>query len=96
MKEFVSSALNDCKDWGRKANMKMTREEEERAGDMTNPRNCAGPKNVFPHWFTIFQKKNLSAYFEQLLLNDSSNFKKISDQIEALQISKLVVQTAFL
>ena len=42
------------------------------------------------------KKKNLSAYFEQLLLNDSSNFKKISDQIEALQISKLVVQTAFL
>ena len=41
-------------------------------------------------------KKNLPAYFEQLLFNDSSNFKKIGDQIEALQISELVVQTASL
>ena len=45
---------------------------------------------------TIFQKKNLPAHFEQLLLNDSSKFKKIGDQIEALQISELVVQTASL
>ena len=41
-------------------------------------------------------KKNLPAHFEQLLFNDSSNFKKIGDQIEALQISELVVQTASL
>ena len=41
-------------------------------------------------------KKNLPAHFEQLLFNDSSDFKKIGDQIEALQISELVVQTASL
>jgi len=42
------------------------------------------------------QKKNLPAHSEQVLFNDSSNFKKIGDQIEALQISELVVQTASL
>ena len=45
---------------------------------------------------TIFQKKNLSAHFEQSLFNDSSNLKKICDLIEALQISEQVVQTASL
>ena len=40
--------------------------------------------------------KNLPAHFEQLLLNNSSNLIKIGDQIEALQISELVVQTASL
>ena len=45
---------------------------------------------------TIFKKKNLPAHFEQLLFNDSSNFKKIGDHIEALQISELVVQPASL
>jgi len=54
--------------------------------------SCKFPvKNLY-----YLPKKNLPAHFEQLLFNDSSDFKKIGDQIEALQISEPVVQTASL